>query len=153
MFPKEVLPLISEGAAWVAHDKARLHLAKNVELTLARNSYMPLLNAGLEMPIEGEVCKDSFTIYCVDPTDGHGKFQLVSPHRAGPKVMPDDKRRSLANLVVNVDKKQRHSKSGCNLMWPLMTIWCWLRRHDLSTCEVLAEAEVHDLEFALHFHP
>jgi hypothetical protein len=37
---------IAEGAAWVAHDQARLHLAKNVELGLARNSYMPLLQAG-----------------------------------------------------------------------------------------------------------
>lgn len=45
MYPSAVPPP-SPGAAWVAHDQARLHLAKNVELTLARNSYMPLLHGG-----------------------------------------------------------------------------------------------------------
>ena len=84
---------IAEGAAWVAHDQARLHLAKNVELALARNSYMPLLQAGLEMPIERENRRERFDLYCVDPSDGHGKFSLVSPHRPGPRVLANDKRR------------------------------------------------------------
>lgn len=97
--------LISEGAAWVAHDEARLHLAKNVELALARNSHVPLLTAGFEMPQEGENRGETFSLYCVDPTDGFGKFELKAPHRPGPKVLPDDPRRSLANLVVPVDKK------------------------------------------------
>ncbi len=60
--------LISEGAAWVAHDKTKLYLAKNVELVLARNSFLPLLSAGLEMPQEGEVRRSEFSLYCVDPT-------------------------------------------------------------------------------------
>lgn len=143
--------LISEGAAWVAHDKARLHLAKNVELTLARNSYMPLLNAGLEMPIEGEVCKDTFTVYCVDPTDGHGKFQLVSPHRAGPKVMPDDKRRTLANMVVNVDKKAVPFKERLQLDVAIDDNLVLVAKARSLNMRGLAESEVHDLEFALHF--
>lgn len=143
--------LISEGAAWVAHDKARLHLAKNVELTLARNSYMPLLDAGLEMPIEGEVCKDTFTVYCVDPTDGHGKFQLVSPHRAGPKVMPDDKRRVLTNLVVNVDKKAAPFKERLVLDVAIDDNLVLVARARSLNMRGLVESEVHDLEFALHF--
>lgn len=143
--------LISEGAAWVAHDKARLHLAKNVELTLARNSYMPLLNAGLEMPIEGEICKDTFTVYCVDPTDGHGKFQLVSPHRAGPKVMPDDKRRALANLVVNVDKKAAPFKERLQLDVAIDDNLVLVAKAWSLNMRGLAESEVHDLEFALSF--
>ncbi len=143
--------LISEGAAWVANDKARLHLAKNVELTLARNSYMPLLSAGLEMPIEGEVRKDSFTVYCVDPTDGHGKFQLVSPHRAGPKVMPDDKRRTLANLVVNVDKKAAPFKERLQLDVAIDDNLVLIAKARSLNMRGLAESEIHDLEFALHF--
>lgn len=141
--------LISEGAAWVAHDEARLHLAKNVELVLARNSYMPLLNAGLEMPQEGEVRGDKFSLYCVDPTDGFGKFELMAPHRPGPTVLPDDMRRSLANLVVPVDSKAAPFRERLQL--------------DVSVDENLvlkaqarslnqrgsAEVEVHDLEFAL----
>ena len=141
--------LISEGAAWVAHDEARLHLAKNVELVLARNSYMPLLNAGLEMPQEGEVRGDKFSLYCVDPSDGFGKFELMAPHRPGPKVLPDDMRRPLANLIVPVDSKAAPFQERLQL--------------DISVDENLilkakarslnqrgsAAAEVHDLEFAL----
>lgn len=141
--------LISEGAAWVAHDEAKLHLAKNVELVLARNSYMPLLTAGLEMPQEGEVRGDKFSLFCVDPTDGFGKFELMAPHRPGPKVLPDDMRRPLTNLVVPVDSKAAPFRERLQL--------------DVSVDENLilkaqarslnqrgsAEAEVHDLEFAL----
>ena len=143
--------LISEGAAWVAHDKARLHLAKNVELTLARNSYMPLLTAGLEMPREGEIRKDSFTVYCVDPTDGHGKFQLVSPHRAGPKVMSDDKRRTLTNLVVNVDKKAAPFQERLQLDVAIDDNLVLVAKARSLNMRGLDESEVYDLEFALHF--
>ena len=141
--------LISEGAAWVAHDDARLHLAKNVELTLARNSYMPLLTAGLEMPTEGEVRSDSFTLYCVDPTDGHGKFQLVSPHRAGPKVLPDDKRRTLSNLVVKVDHKAAPFRERLQLDVSIDDNLVLHAKGRSLNQRGLAEAEIHDLEFAL----
>ena len=96
---------IAEGAAWVAHDEARLHLAKNVELVLARNSYMPLLEAGTEMPTGGQERKVHYSLYCVDPSDGFGKFGLVSPHRPGPQVRADDKRRPLKNMLLKVDAK------------------------------------------------
>ena len=110
---------------------------------------MPLLNAGLEMPQEGEVRGDKFSLYCVDPTDGFGKFELMAPHRPGPTVLPDDMRRSLANLVVPVDSKAAPFRERLQL--------------DVSVDENLvlkaqarslnqrgsAEVEVHDLEFAL----
>lgn len=141
--------LISEGAAWVAHDTARLQLAKNVELTLARNSYMPLLTAGLQMPTEGESYSDSFNLYCVDPTDGHGKFELVSPHRAGSKVLPNDKRRPLANMVVPVDRKAAPFRERLLLD---VTVDDNLILHATARSlnqRGLAEIEIHDLEFAL----
>ncbi|MEN8133893.1 MAG: Hsp70 family protein, partial [Pseudomonadota bacterium] len=94
--------LIAEGAAWIAHDSARLHLAKNVELLLARNSYMPLVKAGTTMPSEGEVQADQFHIYCADPRDGFAKFQLCAPTRPGSKVLPNDRRNPLENLIVEV---------------------------------------------------
>lgn len=140
---------IAEGAAWVAHDEARLHLAKNVELTLARNSHMPLLTAGLEMPLEREHRRDRFSLYCVDPSDGHGKFSLVSPHRPGPRVLPEDKRRPLCHMVLKVDAKAQPFRERLEL--------------DISVNEDLVlkaeawslnqkgrvESEIHDLEFAL----
>ena len=141
--------LISEGAAWVAHDDARLHLAKNVELVLARNSYMPLLVAGLEMPQEGATSHETYSLYCVDPTDGFGKFQLMAPKKPGPKVLPNDARRPLANVVVQVDKKAAPFRERLSLDVTIdenLILRALARSLNQGG---LAEAEVHDLEFAL----
>lgn len=140
---------IAEGAAWVAHDQARLHLAKNVELSLARNSYMPLLQAGLEMPLEREQRRERFDLYCVDPSDGHGKFSLVSPHRPGPRVLANDKRRPLCNLLLKVDAKASPFRERLELEVSVdenlvLTATAWSMNQ-----KGRAVAEVHDLEFAL----
>lgn len=140
---------IAEGAAWVAHDEARLHLAKNVELALARNSYMPLLEAGVEMPLEREHRRERFDLYCVDPSDGHGKFSLVSPHRPGPRVLANDKRRPLCNMLLKVDGKAAPFRERLELEVSVdenlvLTATAWsLNRKGRAV------AEVHDLEFAL----
>lgn len=140
---------IAEGAAWVAHDEARLHLAKNVELALARNSYMPLLPAGLAMPQEREHSRERFSMYCVDPSDGYGKFSLVSPHRPGPRVLPDDKRRPLCNMMLKVDAKAQPFRERLELEASInedlvLTATAWSLNQ-----KGRVEAEVHDLEFAL----
>ena len=141
---------ISEGAAWIAHDEARLHLAKNVELTLARNSYMPLLVAGLSMPVERETKRERFSLYCVDPSDGHGKFSLVTPsHRPGPHVLQGDERRSLCNMVLKVDAKAQPFRERLELDVSInedlvLTAEAW----SLNQKGRVAH-EVHDLEFAL----
>lgn len=140
---------IAEGAAWVAHDEARLHLAKNVELALARNSYMPLLEAGVEMPLEREHRRERFDLYCVDPSDGHGKFSLVSPHRPGPRVLANDKRRPLCNLLLKVDGKAAPFRERLELEVSVdedlvLTATAWSLNQKGRTV-----AEVHDLEFAL----
>jgi molecular chaperone DnaK len=140
---------ISEGAAWVAHDQTRLHLAKNVELTLARNSYMPLLAAGLEMPLEREHRRERFSLYCVDPSDGHGKFNLASPHRPGPRVLSDDKRRTLCNMVLKVDAMAHPFRERLELEVSVnedlvLKVLAWSLNQ-----KGRAETEIHDLEFAL----
>ena len=140
---------IAEGAAWVAHDEARLHLAKNVELVLARNSYMPLLPAGLEMPQEREHRRERFSMYCVDPSHGYGKFSLVSPHRPGPRVLPDDKRRPLCNMLLKVDAEAKPFRERLELEASInedlvLTVTAWSLNQ-----KGREEAEVHDLEFAL----
>lgn len=140
---------IAEGAAWVAHDEARLHLAKNVELALARNSYMPLLEAGVEMPLEREHRRERFDLYCVDPSDGHGKFSLVSPHRPGPRVLANDKRRPLCNMLLRVDGKAAPFRERLELEVSVdenlvLTATAWSLNQ-----KGRAVAEVHDLEFAL----
>ncbi|HRQ76172.1 MAG TPA: Hsp70 family protein [Phycisphaerales bacterium] len=98
---------MAEGAAWVAHDRASLQLAKSVELALARNSYLPLVKAGTRMPSEGEVAGDKFHLYCVDPRDGSAKFQIVSPRRPGTRVLPNDQRAPLTTMTLSVDTNAR----------------------------------------------
>ena len=134
---------------WVAHDEARLHLAKNVELALARNSYIALLQAGVEMPIGGESRRERFDLYCVDPSDGHGKFSLVSPHRPGPRVLANDQRRPLCNMLLKVDKKAKPFRERLALEVNIdenlvLTATAWSLNQKGQTL-----AEVHDLEFAL----
>lgn len=140
---------IADGAAWVAHDQARLHLAKNVELTLARNTHLPLLPAGVEMPLEREHRRERFSLYCVDPSDGYGKFSLVSPHRPGPRVLPNDKRRPLYDLMVKVDGQAKPFRERLELDVTvdenlILHIQAWSLNQ-----KGRAEGEVHDLEFAL----
>lgn len=147
---KDSASLISIGAAWVANDGARLHLAKNLELLLARNSYLTLLNAGAKMPIEGQVSKTEFALYCVDPTDGYAKFQILCPRdKPGPNVYSGDIRRVLGNVVIPVDKKAApfRERLGLELLIDENLI---LRATGRSlNLKGIGVVEIHDLEFAL----
>ena len=99
--------IISQGAAWIAHDRANLLLAKNIELTLARGTRHVAIKAGSEMPREGGIQKtETLNLYCTDPRDGVAKLQLEVPaRRHGRDVQSSDARNSLANLNVKVDEK------------------------------------------------
>lgn len=143
--------LIAEGAAWIANDQARLHLAKNVELLLARTSYMPLIKAGTEMPTEGEVRKAQFHLYCADPRDGFAKFQLCAPVRPGAKVLPNDRRNPLDNLVVAVDAKAKPFRERLELDVQVDdNLILGAQARSLNKRD-MAETEVHNLEFGLSF--
>ncbi len=141
--------LVSEGAAWVAHDQARLKLAKNVELLLARNSYLPLIKAGTKLPTEGEESLEQFGLYCADPRDGVAKFQFVMPVVATDRLLANDRRRHLETLTVKVDSKARplferlalDVRVNDNLI---------LRAHARSLNKRdEGSVEIHDLEFSL----
>ena len=98
--------LVARGAAWIAHDRQRLRLAKTIELQLARGAYLPLIEAGAEMPIEHEVKPLQFHLYCSDPRDGSAKFQFFTPEHLGSDVQTSDPRTPLGNpLVVRVDQR------------------------------------------------
>ena len=96
--------IISEGAAWIAHDRARLRFAKNVDVNVARNGYYSVIKAGYELPTAGEVSEaETLTLYCTDPRDGVGKISLLSPTRHGRHVQPNDARQPLTCLNVKVE--------------------------------------------------
>jgi len=141
--------LISEGAAWIAHDDAPIYLAKNIELLLARNSYMPVIKAGVELPKEGQVRKENIGLYCADPRDGLAKFQLVSPIRPGPKVDANDPRVPLDNLVIRVDQKSRPLFERLELDLEIDDNLILNAKARSLIKGDIAEAKIHNLEFAV----
>ena len=149
--PESGAGAISVGAAWIAHDNATLRLAKNVELALARQSYLPLLKADTEMPMQGEVRGDDFDLYCVDPRDGFAKFQIVSPKRPGRSLRPNDVRNVLATMTVNVDASAKPFRERLQMR---VEVDENLILHTTATSLMNGHsdrAEIHDLEFCISF--
>jgi len=139
----------AEGAAWLAHDKATLQLAKQVELSLARNSFLPLVRAGTTMPSEGGVQKDSFQLYSVDPRDGFAKFQIVAPARPGSRVLPNDRRDVLGTMTLTIDSTAQLFFERIELDVSVNDDLI-LHAHARSLMQRSeAQLEVHDLEFAV----
>ena len=147
--PDSTATLISEGAAWIAADAARLLLAKNIELELARNSYLPLIKAGTLMPREHEEQNRTFHLYCTDPRDGTAKFQLCVPKRPGAKVLKSDPRDILDVITVKVDSMAKAFNERLELDATLnddLILNVHARSLNIEDEDV---CEIHDLEFGL----
>ncbi len=150
-FPENSATLIAEGAAWIASDKVGLHLAKNVELVLARNSYLPLVKSRTLMPKEGNVQTDHFHLYCTDPRDGIAKFQICVPQKTGSNVLVNEPRVNLGNITVKVDKYARAFEERLELDIQINDDLVFtaharsLNQNDGDCCEI------HNLEFGLRF--
>jgi molecular chaperone DnaK len=147
--------IISEGAAWIAHDKARLMLSKNVEVLVARSAYFPVIHAGTFMPREGEVQRapEPLALYCCDPTDGVAKFQLAAPKRTGRGVQVTDERDYLGMLSVGVDARQRPLIERLLLDLSIDENLV-LQAHVKSTIAGKSDSlELHNLEFGLNVGP
>jgi molecular chaperone DnaK (HSP70) len=142
--------IISEGAAWIAADRANLSLAKNIELLVAPTNYFPVIKAGARMPREGEVSKaESLSLYCTDPRDGKAKFQIAAPKKPGRKVQSTDERTILDCLSIDVDSKAKPNFERLELN---LTVDENLILH--ATAKSLIKdssdsVEIHSLEFGL----
>ena len=149
--PDGTATLIAEGAAWIASDQADLQLAKNIELLLARNSYLPLVKAGTVMPKEGNVQHQPFHLYCTDPRDGVAKFQICTPKRAGERVLPNEPRTHLENLTVKVDREAHAFRERLELDIRIDDDLI-LQAHARSlNARDEDRREIHNLEFGLAF--
>jgi molecular chaperone DnaK (HSP70) len=63
--------IISEGAAWIAHDGLQLGLAKPIELLESDGTYAAVVPLPCHLPIENQIMPAaSATYYCVDPRPG-----------------------------------------------------------------------------------
>lgn len=147
--PGNSATLIAQGAAWVAHDRQRLRLARTIEVELARASYLPVLPADTEMPIEREVKRKTYSLYCVDPRDGTAKFQLCTPRRTGPHAQASDARDPLGTIVVTVDSNARPFRERLELDLRIdddMILHATATSSDLGD---RSDAQFHDLEFGI----
>ena len=101
--------IISEGAAWIAHDNLRLTLAKPIEIRVADGTgsghYQVLVPKGLELPVENQVvAAANCQFVCADPRDGIAAFEFVKPMAVG-LVGPDAERETLCVVNVPVNPK------------------------------------------------
>lgn len=140
---------IAEGAAWIAHDRVGLRLAKSVELLLARNSHLTLIQAGTEMPAEREVRKEQCQLYCVDPRDGFAKMQLLTPVKAARHAMPNDPRHVLGTMSVRVHSDARPFFERIELDVQIDDNLILRGRARSMMGGEVAEVEVHNLEFGV----
>ena len=147
--------IIAEGAAWIARDGLRLKLAKPIELIVAdgrpsRGAYLTLVDAGLELPIEGEsTAVTSKRFHCVDPRDGVAVFEFAKPRKVGPLLSPDDERTTLHSMNLPVDPTARPFLE--RLECKVQIDHDYIARVSLSSKMRMeaVEAEFHDLDFGL----
>jgi molecular chaperone DnaK (HSP70) len=81
--------VISEGCAWIAHDVARLKLAKPLEVVEARETYLAIFKENDALPLLGEAITQNLSMYCVDPRDGIAKIKLARPRNLGKSAATD----------------------------------------------------------------
>jgi len=101
--PDNSATLISQGAAWIAHDQRRLLLGKSIGIELARGAYFPLLQAGTLMPRELEIERKIVMLYCVDPRDAVAKFHIKSFDQRGSNERAGSDQAFLGSFSVEVD--------------------------------------------------
>ncbi|NAZ38360.1 Hsp70 family protein [Rubellimicrobium sp. CFH 75288] len=145
--------IIAEGAAWIAHDGLRLKLSKPIEILVAdtsgRGTYHSLVDAGWTLPIENETQNVANTrLFCVDPREGVAVVEVAKPVKLG-KSSPDDPRRSLCVVRVEVDPKAQPllERIECSLQID----HDYVARVNLRSTGRGAQSseEFHDLEFGL----
>jgi len=145
--------IIAEGAAWIAHDRLRLTLAKPIEVLVAdgigRGAYLPVVDAGLVLPVENQViAADNRRFFCVDPRDGRAVFKLTKPRKVG-LLHPADERSTLCSLNLPIDPGARAflERLECQVQIDHDYIAHLALKSTLRGETV--EAEVHDLDFGL----
>ncbi len=141
--------LIAKGAAWIAHDRQKLRLAKSIELRLARGAYVTALSAGMEMPDERQSKRDQLHLYCSDPRDGFAKFEICTPASSSTHVQLADPRVPLANLAVRVDPRTLPLRERLELDITVnddLIVEARARSTEIGDED---SAKIHSLEFAL----
>ena len=147
--------VISEGAAWIAHDERRVRLAKPFELVHAddERSFLTIFRADMALPSESQASvSQTIGVYCIDPQDGLAKLQFVRPRFPG-QESPSDPRDDYLILSVRVDHTAKPLRERINIDVEIDQdfIVTVSGKSDLMLDRV--ENEIYDLEFGLALAP
>jgi molecular chaperone DnaK len=149
--------IISEGAAWIAHDNLRLTLAKPIEVRVADGSgsghYVVLVPKGLALPVENQVVAAANRQFvCADPRDGFAAFEFVKPMAVG-LVSDDAERETLC--IVNVEVNPNTSPLMERLHCEISIDHDYVAHVHVSSRgrEAETRAEFHRLDFGLAIPP
>ena len=140
--------LSRRGAAWIAHDRHRLCLAKPFEILDADNTYVPIIHAGQALPVEGHTQQVPVNFYCVDPRDGVAKLQFARPKQPS-RVQPPDPRQVYTTLMLRVDPRARPlvERLAVNITIDENLVVYVSAESTVRLDKV--DAAIHDLEFGL----
>lgn len=141
--------IISEGAAWIAHDGARVTLAKPVEILNPDNTYSPFLERDFLLPVENQTVRiPQRMFYCVDPRDGLAHFQFARPKRVGYGSRVSD-RLPYGTVSLKVDPNVRPLLERIEALAEVDADYIVrIELYSTGRCQ-RASLEIYDLEFAL----
>jgi molecular chaperone DnaK len=143
--------IISEGAAWIAHDQLRLGLAKPIELLQSDDTYAAVVPVPFVLPLENQTIPAANAVYhCVDPRTGRASFTFARP--AGPRARDArSDRHGYATLHLEIDESAPPLTERLKLNLSIdhdyvahVDLRSTMRKHHLK-------AEIFDLEFTLRF--
>ncbi len=143
--------IISEGAAWIAHDDLRLALAKPIELLQSDDTYAPVVPLPFLLPLENQSIPAASAVYrCVDPRSGRASFTFARPR--GPRARDTLSERQVhATYQLDIDETAPPLMERLELNVTIdhdyvahVDLYSTMRRQRLK-------AEIFDLEFTVAF--
>ncbi len=140
--------VISEGAAWIAHDGVGLQLAKPIEILHADDSYVEVIPAGTDLPLGGKAISCKIDMYCVDPSDGFAKFLFARPTWPG-RASHGDSREPYTHLTLPVHSRSKPLLERLQVEVAIDdNLIAQIRARSLMR-NATRQAFIHDLEFGL----
>jgi molecular chaperone DnaK (HSP70) len=141
--------IIAEGAAWIAHDRLRLSLAKPIEIEQPDGSFLEIVGDDQSLPVENEQIPIYATqFYCCDPRDQVANFHFVRPTKVGygSRTAP---RQTYTTLTLKVDPYAQPFTERLNLELSIDHDYVVHVSGKSSGRKDRARKEIHNLEFAL----
>jgi molecular chaperone DnaK len=141
--------IIAEGAAWIAHDRLHLSLAKPIELLQPDGSYVEIVPDSQILPQQNQTVPVVGTqYYCADPQDGKANFVFARPTKVGYSSR-NSPRQTYASISLKIDPLSQPFLERLNVQINI--------DHDYIVSILLHSSgrqdkvthEIHDLEFAL----